>query len=137
MMNALPAATMYGVTNPLQEQTSQGKVSEEIRTNNNERVELRSVENMDEDAGASETRDRGGDAGRAPPPPPPPGYGRRDAYFDQQGEFMQQAKASQESGAGSYKAVEAFLKNAEAQGAPARAGQGNAGELRPSVDATV
>ena len=138
MLNALPATNVYGTSNPLQEQTSQSKASEEIRTNNNERVDVRSVENLDEDSGASESNSQGGESRRAPPLHLPPQTRPRNAYFDEEGAFSQQISKSQGNETTNRRAVDAFLKNAAPQPeAAARAAQGNAEALRPSVDAVA
>ncbi len=134
MLNALPAVNVYGPSNPLQEQTAQSRISEEIRTNNNERVDVRSVENLDEDAGAAESHSREGDAGRAPPQQLPPQPHPRNAFFDEEGEFAQRVNEDREGETRSRRALDSFLKNAEAGRETARAGQGNAETMRPSVD---
>lgn len=118
MLNALPTSTTSGGINPLQGQSNLNKVSDEIRTNGFEQVALRSIEDLNEDSGASQTDqgDRGGArSGGTPQQGPLPEPTRFEAGFG----------AKQNQIVTTNRAVASFLRNSGGSSAPAaRAFQG-------------
>ncbi|MBF0146590.1 MAG: hypothetical protein HQL84_10720 [Magnetococcales bacterium] len=57
MFNAIPATTALGITNPMTQQTGLANVSLNIRTNNQEQLEARSVAQLKETRQARHLKD--------------------------------------------------------------------------------
>ncbi|MBF0109395.1 MAG: hypothetical protein HQL76_09480 [Magnetococcales bacterium] len=58
MFNAIPATTALGIANPMTQQTGLANVSQNIRTNNQEQLEARSVANLKEARQGRHLQDR-------------------------------------------------------------------------------
>ena len=76
MLNAIPAANIFGVNNPLTDQSAQSQIGNQIRTNNFEQLEARNVPDLKEDESPNGTHEKNDDQAEEdkssyPPPKSP------------------------------------------------------------------